>query len=345
METTADIYAYLYTSGAAIKPLFEGSSQSVLHSLVKYFSWFCEHPGISKEALSSMLAMQHEMLPVGNALPDCYESALRVIEPYLVQSVVYDACPNDCLLFRGDYKDMLQCPKCGEKRYISEKSQTAARRFTYLPLKPRLQRMFGNSNIAKVLQSHATVHQNCMHDIHDSPCWAKAYSDDGVFKGDARGVSLSLCTDGVNPFAHNKVVYSMWPIMLTLLNLPRRIRHQFGSILLIGIVPSNGSQEPKSLNPYLEVMVDEILELSCSTIYDAYKEAPFICKTEILLHVLDYPGIGKVLSVVGSGGINGCMFCDIHGSRNEELNKTVYLQNRRFLHDASPLRKDKEYVY
>lgn len=27
------------------------------------------------------------------------------------------------------------------------------------------------------------------------------------------------CTDGVNPFAHNKVTYSMWPIMLTLLNL------------------------------------------------------------------------------------------------------------------------------
>ena len=54
------------------------------------------------------------------------------------------------------------------------------------------------------------------------------------------------------------------------------------------------------------------------------------------------PGISKVLSVVGSGGLQGCMFCDIKGTRNEELKKTIYLQNRRFLSDESPLRNDKE---
>ena len=205
--------------------------------------------------------------------------------------------------------------------------------------------MFGNASMAEVLQSHATVQHSVhhsMHDIQHSPCWEKAYSNTGLFKGDPRGVAVALCTDGVNPFSHNKVVYSMWPIMLTLLNLPRQIRNQFGSILLVGIVPSNRSQEPRSLNPYLEVMVDEILELSSTTMYDAYQKAPFACKIEVLLHILDYPGIGKVLSVVGSGGINGCMFCEINGSRNEELSKTVYLENRRFLIEASPLRRDRE---
>ena len=65
-------------------------------------------------------------------------------------------------------------------------------------------------------------------------------------------------------------------------------------------------------------------------------------KTAILLHILDYPGISKVLPVVGSGGLQGCMFCDIKETRNKELKKTVYLQNRRFLSDESPLRNDKE---
>ena len=51
--------------------------------------------------------------------------------------------------------------------------------------------------------------------------------------------------------------------------------------------------------------------------YDAYQKAPFACKVEILLHVLDYPGIGKVLSVVGSGDINGGMFCEVNGLHNE----------------------------
>ena len=58
------------------------------------------------------------------------------------------------------------------------------------------------------------------------------------------------------------------------------MRNRFASILFVGIVPSNGSQEPKSLNPYLDVLVDELLELSSTTLHDAYSNAPFECKTE-----------------------------------------------------------------
>jgi len=48
-----------------------------------------------------------------------------------------------------------------------------------------------------------------MYDIHDSPAWKAAYSDGGIFKGDKCGVSLAVCTDGVNPFSHAHVKYSM----------------------------------------------------------------------------------------------------------------------------------------
>ena len=93
-----------------------------------------------------------------------------------------------------------------------------------------------------------------------------AYDKAGIFNGDSRGVSLALCTDGVNPFSHNKVSYSMWPIMITLLNLPRKFRNRFGSILLTGIIPANGTKEPKNLNPYLDILVDELIELSSATL-------------------------------------------------------------------------------
>ena len=89
------------------------------------------------------------------------------------------------------------------------------------------------------------------------------------------------------------------------------------------------------------VLVDELLEISGSTLYDAYSQAPFTLKVSVLLHILDYPGLGKVMGVVGSGGIQGCAFCDLSGERNEVLHKTLYLQNRRFLPPSSPLRKDK----
>lgn len=130
--------------------------------------------------------------------------------------------------------------------------------------------------------------------------------------------------------------------MLTLLNLPRNLRNKYASIMLVGIVPSNGAQEPHSLNPYLDILVDELLELSSYKFYDAYRNVPFEYKVAVLLYILDYPGMCKTLSVVGSGGLQGCMFCDIQGDRNQYLDKTVYLQNRRFVSLESCLRNYKE---
>lgn len=325
------------TSGT---PLYEGSETTVLEALVKSFYWFTQHPGVSKEALSSMLSMQHSLLPRNNNLPSSYEAALRVIEPYLVQPLVYDVCRNDCIIFRSQYEDLDNCPKCGSERFTSQKS--AARQYIYLPLKPRLTRMFGTASIAAVLQAHSQIERDLkIYDIQQSAAWDAAYSTNGIFGGDPRGISLAMCTDGVNPFAHNKVTYSMWPMMLTLLNLPRKTRNKFSSILLVGIIPANGAKEPYTLQPYIDILVDEILELSSSTIFDAYKNAPFSCKVDILLYILDYPGISKVMSVVGSGGYQGCTFCDIRGEYNKDLSKIVYLKNRTFLPQTSALRQDR----
>lgn len=134
-----------------------------------------------------------------------------------------------------------------------------------------------------------------MYDIHQSPTWGKAYSCHGRFGGD---LLFGFCTDGVNPFSHNRVNYSMWPMMLTLFDLPRELRSSFNSIFLLGIIPGNGSFEPKNVDPYMEVLVDELLKLSSTTtIHDAHTNAPFELKVEILLYILDYPALNKVLHV------------------------------------------------
>ena len=106
----------LYESGAACIPLYDGSPHTVLQTLVEHFRWFCEHPGVSNEALSSMLAMQKGILPVPNQLPGSYEAALRIIQPYIISPVTYDICVNDCILFRGGYSSLNQCPTCGSDR-------------------------------------------------------------------------------------------------------------------------------------------------------------------------------------------------------------------------------------
>lgn len=316
----------VYEKFEATTPLYEGSKVTVLQAVAHHMLWFTDHPGTSKDALSSILHMQHtEILPQPNALPDSYSAALKLIEPFLIQPLVFDVCQNDCVIFRGAYATLTECPVCTSKRYKTK--MIPYRRFQYLPIGPRLERMFGTANLAQLVQAHGLLAtSSVLCDIQQSSTWKTAYSGDGIFKGDSRGISLGLCTDGVNPFSHLRTSYSMWPIVLSLLNLPRKIRHNFSNLLLVGIVPGNGKQEVKNIQPYLEILVDELISLSDAMIYDAYQQATFQLKVEILLHILDYPGIAKVFNIHGAGAYHACAWCDIRGMYIVLCNVMLLLQ-------------------
>jgi len=108
----------------------------------------------------------------------------------------------------------------------------------------------------------------------------------------------------------------MWPVMLTVLHFPKHLRNLFENMLLVGIIPGNGGHEPKKVDPYLELVVDEILKLSGSQFYDAFRKSPFMLKVKILNYVLDFLGLNKVFSAVGANALQGCMWCEIRGKPN-----------------------------
>ena len=301
-----------YESPIVTEPLYNGASITLLETVVEHLLWFAEHPGISKEALSNLLHVQHHrVLPPGNILPENYEAAMKLVEPFLITPVVFHVCPNDCIIFRGKHAHLDQCPRCHLNRFIT--GTVPAKRFTDLPIGPRLERMFGTPNLSEIVQSHCSRSDGNLYDIHDSKVWERSYSAQGLFAGDLRGIAFALCTDGVNPYSQNRTSYSMWPIVMTVLNLPRHIRYLPSSLYLVGIIPGNGTKEPNSLQPYLEIVVDEILSLSSRSMYDAYREAPFSLKVDILYYTLDYPGIGKVFNTMGSGAYQACVWCDLNG--------------------------------
>ena len=69
-------------------PLYDGANISMMDAIVKYLSWFSEHPGISKEALSDILSLHHhEVLPQGNRLPASYRDIMKLAEPFLMQPI------------------------------------------------------------------------------------------------------------------------------------------------------------------------------------------------------------------------------------------------------------------
>ncbi|XP_060083986.1 uncharacterized protein LOC132563249 [Ylistrum balloti] len=230
-----------------------------------------------------------------------------------------------------------QCSSCGS---------TKTKHFSYLPIGPRIARIFGDENLAKLVQVHGPKYQNdseVMWDIHDSQARKNIYSTDGYFKGDFRGLSFAFEADGVSPYHNVGVRYSMTPIMLTLLNLPRHIRNNFGNILLVRIIPGSNRSEASKLDPYIEIMVDELLYLTeCSTV-DTYRKAPVEIKIKLLVYILDYPGLSKLFCQHGSASLSGCHWCHIRGKFCKTLDKVIYLSNRSYLSAKDSLRMDTEH--
>ena len=188
--------------------------------------------------------------------------------PVAAQWIRYYVCINDCIIDRNSgnakYADLNMCPVCNESRYYKSKRLHPKRTFSYIPVGPRLARLYGERNLAKLIQSHPgdEYDEDIMWDIHHSPAWKELYSADGHFHGDKMGIALAFDMDGINPFHDTGILYSMTPMMLTILNLPRHIRNTFGYINLVGIIPGNGKSEAKINDPYVEVLVDELLYLT-----------------------------------------------------------------------------------
>ena len=107
------------------------------------------------------------------------------------------------------------------------------------------------------------------------------------------GLSFAICMDSFNPFSRDTVSYSTCPMFLEVLNLPQHLRRLAGSVTLTGLIP--GPHEPKNTDPYVDVLVDDILHLNTLAVYDGYKEDSFSLKASVVLNILDYVGLNKVL--------------------------------------------------
>lgn len=215
-----------------------------------------------------------------------------------------------------------------------------------MPIGPRIVRLFGTKNLSKLVQDHGLKINDIsetLKDYHDTETWKKKwFGEDGLFHGDPKGLAFNLSTDGMCPWKDKK--YSMWPISLQLLNYPPSLRKKINSLFLSGVVPGSSVKkgcEAKSLEPYLGILVDEILELSDVELHDSYTDLPFNLKAKLVHYILDFPGISKVLNLPAQGAIKACPWCDVTGYYCKCAGKTIYLENRRFLPADSPLRFDK----
>ena len=198
-------------------------------------------------------------------------------------------------------------------------------RFQHLPVGPRLQAMFLNDDLIKLLDYRTTFtaaeHSDSVSDVFDG----KLYRDlcmrfvridnqtfDHKYFGEKRDIALGLSLDGFPIF--NKRNLSAWPVILLNFNLPPDIRTHLIHVLCYGIIPS--PKAVKDLDSFLYPLHCELETLAKGiTTLDLRSREVFLLHAFLILVFGDMPAIAKAMRMKGHNGFCPCRSCEIHGIR------------------------------
>jgi hypothetical protein len=105
------------------------------------------------------------MLPKPNELPTTTYKVKKIVCPLGLQIAKIHACPNDCILYRGEHENLDECPVYHASQYkilrddpgdVEDEERPKKRIPTkvvwYAPIIPRLKRLFRNKEHAKLLR-------------------------------------------------------------------------------------------------------------------------------------------------------------------------------------------------
>ncbi|XP_021991056.2 uncharacterized protein LOC118486217 [Helianthus annuus] len=329
----------------ADKPLYSDSNISKLEAVLKLFNLKAKNRW-SDTSFTDLLVVLQDILPKDNELPISFYQAKKMMNPMGLEVERIHACPNDCILYRNEYKNSHKCVMCGESRY-KRKSKTGeydndvtkngppAKLIWYFPILPRLKRLFSNEKEAKLLRWHSDerINDGKLRHVADSLQWKNFDRKYPEFSNEVRNIRFGLSSDGINPFRNASSRHSTWPVLLCIYNLPPWLCMKRKYIMMSLLIP--GPKQPgNKIDVYLSPLIDDLNLLwnTGENVYDAYKKEYFRLSAMIFCTINDFPAYGN-LSGYTTKGKKACPVCEADTSSVylNNCRKMVYMGHRRFL--------------
>lgn len=345
MSCDSDEFLRLVEDGD--KALYPGCTKSTkLNALVEMFNLKAKH-GMTDGCISDWLMLFESFLPDGNEIPCNIGEAKKTLGLLGMGYEKIHACPNDCILYRGDHHEAEVCPTCTTSRYKIGKNGVvrdgvAAKVLWYFPIIPRFKRMFQSPTTAKSLTWHGDRKKDgMMRHPADSPTWKLVDTQWPEFGKEPRNLRLALSSDGFNPYAALSSKYSCWPVILVTYNLPPWLcmKRKF---MMLSLLISGPKQPGKDIDVYLQPLIDDLKLLwqGVECVYDSVREETFTLKAVLFWTINDFPAYGNLSGSV-TKGYNACPICvdETKPIRLKHCKKMVFLKNRRFLRRNHPYRK------
>ena len=315
-----------------------------LSFIIRLYHTKCLNRWIDK-SIDDLLTLLNEVLPEGANLPKKFHQMKKIIDDLGLGYNKIHACPNDCLLFWKEYGNDSTCKKCGASRYKEENRKIPAKVLRHFPLIPRLKRLYMSSKTAVSMRWHdeGRKKDGVLRYPADSMAWHSLDKQYSNFASDARNIRLGLASDGFNPFGTMSLSYSIWPVMLTVYNLPPWMCIKDSYMIMSLLIP--GPKAPgNDIDIYLEPLIDELKELweiGVDT-YDSYANEIFKLHVALLWTINDFSAYGN-LSGWKTKGRFACPHCNEDTSclflRNSR--KCCYMGHRRFLDENHYFHRNK----
>jgi hypothetical protein len=133
----------------------------------------------------------------------------------------------------------------------------------YLPVIDHLKRVFSNPRDVKLVYWHSLKHRKNDEEIRhpaDGTQWKIFDLQYQPFGSESRNIRFALSTDGMNPFGENRIVYSTWPVILEMYNLPTWLCHK-RKYLMLSIFIQGPKQADINIDVFLEPLMEDMAKL------------------------------------------------------------------------------------
>ncbi|XP_076900395.1 uncharacterized protein LOC143554555 [Bidens hawaiensis] len=332
----------------ADEPLREGEKAttfSKLQAATSFLTWK-SHFNVSTAAYNYNISMVNALLPEDNKLPKSFYDTKKSLERLSLPYERIDVCKNHCMLFYKQDKTLTRCKYCKEFRYKSDRNKVPNLVMSFMPIGPRLKRLYMSTKTAKDMtwHHHHNTKKGSMAHPSDGMAWKHFDSENPEFAKEIRNVRLGLCIDGFSPNNSNSIPYSLWPVFLTVYKLPPWMCMKDSFVEVCLIIPG-GKSPSQNIDVFLRLLKDELKELYREGIevYDAYREENFIMRAILLWTISDFPAYA-MLSGWSTCGRLACPYCmgDTQAFRLPAGRKACWFDcHRRFLPMSHPFRTDR----
>jgi hypothetical protein len=177
-------------------------------------------------------------------------------------------------------------------------TKVAVKQLRYMPITPRLKRLYLSKETAKQMRWHKegkcdSEDPNIMLYPADTKAWEALDHFDLEFARDPRSVRLGLSTDGFQSHSEASSPYSCWSVFIMPYNLPPNKCLKQGFVFLAHVIPC--PKEPrKQMNIFLHPLMEEMKELWQGVdAYDSHLKCLLNLRAAYPWSIHDYLAYGK----------------------------------------------------